>query len=91
MGAGGHIGISVFLNISETVAPRAKQMKIWARRVKVTHDILSLCITNNMKVHPRWPLVAMLDFQFFSITQKRLLVLRNGAKFGPSGHRTLDI
>ena len=56
MAACRHIGFSVFLNISETVAPRAKRMKIWAHRVKVNHDILSMCITNNMKVHPRWPL-----------------------------------
>ena len=39
MAAGRHIGFSVFLNISETAVPGAKQMKIWARRVKVNHDI----------------------------------------------------
>ena len=35
MAAGRHLEFSVFHNNSETDAHRAKQMKIWAHRVKV--------------------------------------------------------
>ena len=35
MAAGRHLGFFIFLNISETDARRAKQIKIWACRLKV--------------------------------------------------------
>ena len=39
MATGGHIGFTVFLDVSEAVAPRVKRIKIWACRVKVNTDM----------------------------------------------------
>ena len=41
----------------------------------------SIGMPNNMKVHPRWPPAAMLDFPSFRISQKRLLLERNGCSY----------